>query len=282
MGNVITNRVCKKGVCHYYPDKCTVRNGKATGSCQFVFHNGDKYTGDMVDSEPMGKGRMVYNSGGVCDGMWNRDKFTGKGSFIYKGKGQYEGDIVNHCRHGTGKFIDYLGNVLDGQWDHNKFTGWGSLKASSLTYTGNIVADCYEGEGSILFNNGNYFVGKFHDGYIQEGKFVFENGIIYHGKFSDKYLPEGKGIYTYPNGRTFKGIINGHRKVNGSLYDADGKIIEHGRYCNNELITGIKYIYEDNGVVHKFDANNNIIHDVNIITLSDKVKILTDMVHELQ
>ena len=110
---------------------------------------------------------------------------------------------------------------------------------------------------------------------------ITKNNHTYEGEFKDDKL-NGQGKITYSGGKIkegeFKdGWLNGH----GKIYDQRKKLIEQGKYRNEELVTGIVYIWKDNGTCVEFDKNGNVISShlhIIINNLEDKAKTLTEMV----
>jgi hypothetical protein len=47
-----------------------------TGHGVYTWINGDQYMGQYKDNKKHGKGRMIYSSGKVKDGMWWNDTFV--------------------------------------------------------------------------------------------------------------------------------------------------------------------------------------------------------------
>lgn len=67
--------------------------GRVTGFGEYLYENGDKYTGNFIDKLKDGKG--VYTSakdGSVYDGFWLQDKKHGKGKHTLKNGEYYDGE----------------------------------------------------------------------------------------------------------------------------------------------------------------------------------------------
>ena len=50
---------------------------------QITLSTGDKYTGELRDGLPHGRGKCEYVNGNVYDGQWKQGKRHGKGVMIY-------------------------------------------------------------------------------------------------------------------------------------------------------------------------------------------------------
>mmetsp|Transcript_17749 Transcript_17749/g.35556 ORF Transcript_17749/g.35556 Transcript_17749/m.35556 type:complete len:127 (+) Transcript_17749:125-505(+) len=57
-----------------------------SGKGTIAYDNGDFYDGAFENSEPQGVGKMTYEDGRVCEGIWRN------------GKIEYEGDLVEVSR----------------------------------------------------------------------------------------------------------------------------------------------------------------------------------------
>ncbi|TPX56933.1 hypothetical protein PhCBS80983_g04190 [Powellomyces hirtus] len=83
------------------------RSGIGTYTCQ---RSGCVYTGSWVaDCMGGGKGRMVYPSGAVYDGMWNQSQYAGQGTYTFPDGSKYEGEWSEGRMHGPGTFVDNKG-----------------------------------------------------------------------------------------------------------------------------------------------------------------------------
>jgi hypothetical protein len=101
------------------------------------------YVGDRVDGKKEGKGKMVYQNGGIYEGEWKNDKRDGFGKMIYKTGSSYEGG-----------------------WKDDKIDGIGTIADKDGSYSGNFVNNQKHGIGTIYDKSGekvcevNYKDGK--------------------------------------------------------------------------------------------------------------------------
>lgn len=73
--------------------------------------------------------------------------------------------------------------------------------ANAQCTTGN----CYDGNGSYLFENGDLYNGQWKKGEMNGyGVYEFANGDVYKGAFKKGFM-EGRGTYTYKNGDKYIG-----------------------------------------------------------------------------
>jgi hypothetical protein len=114
-----------------------------------------------------------------------------------------EDTCVGDCENGEGELKSEEGYYI-GNFKNGKFEGKGTLSNISseaadeiyisplrpnfhddqFTYTGNFSDGLPEGDGKIVFDNGDKYEGEFYEGKIEgEGTMTFKNGSVYTGKF---------------------------------------------------------------------------------------------------
>jgi hypothetical protein len=99
-------------------------------------------------------------------------------------------------------------------------------------YLGRILNGVREGEGIMLFNSGERFVGHWRND-VQEDKgiYYYNNGDKYDGEWIDGKR-EGKGIFYYHNGDRYEGDWKNDKKDGkGIIYLKNGDRAM-GDYCN--------------------------------------------------
>ncbi len=94
-----------------------------------------------------------------------------------------------------------------------------------------LDGNCWNGEGTYLYNSGAQYTGQFKDGRINgHGTLLFSNGNLYKGFWKDDYR-EGKGNLVFTDGGYYSGDFkkskfNGEGEFNypnGDLYSGDWK-----------------------------------------------------------
>lgn len=115
-------------------------------------------------------------------------------------------------------------NVCYTPWSTN-FTGKGEIKSDNdIYYCGEIETGRANGKGELYYlysNERDNYYGDVVNGSCQgNGVLVYRNGDVYEGNFNDNY-PEGNGKITYKNGNIYegefrKGKRNGYGKLTGS------------------------------------------------------------------
>ncbi|MFC2176764.1 hypothetical protein ACFLR1_07350, partial [Bacteroidota bacterium] len=94
------------------------------------------------------------------------------------------------------------------------------------------TGNCYEGNGSYLFENGDLYNGLWKKG-IMNGYGVYEyvNGDIYKGAWKDGFM-SGRGTYSYNNGNKYVGEWkDGKMEGRGHFYwQMNGNAMNNAKY----------------------------------------------------
>ena len=82
-------------------------------------------------------------------------------------------------------------------------------------------------EGKVTMSDGNWLEGVFEDGILIQGKgkIVDKYLIVYEGDIKNGY-PHGEGKCIYTDKTWFKGKFANGNRMDGTHYDADGKVIK--------------------------------------------------------
>lgn len=194
-----------------------------------------------------------------------------RGELILEGFGKYVGEYKNGKPHGRGIIYFYSPTIK--------------------TYEGTWVNGVEEGEGTILWSNGDKFVGHFKNGNM-DGFFTcyYVDGRLYEGNYQNN-LPHGKGKMTYPDndkynrkyyeGEFTSGVIqgtgkmvwndgdwyyaswvNGQRNGKGELHYADGRKFV-GSYKNDKR-HGQGTFYWTDGTYEVAEYSNGVENGVAI------------------
>jgi hypothetical protein len=146
--------------------------------------NGDEYEGELLNGRPHGMGMMKYKG---------ESKMT------------YDGDWVNGKTRGYGVIFAPLKTRC-----HALFRSNGLAIITQCTgkrYEGEIKAGCFEGQGTLWFNDGSKYTGSFKSdrthGY---GVLKMANGGRYEGH-SIASSAEGQGIARNADGIEFAGLF---------------------------------------------------------------------------
>ncbi|MFB6363210.1 stalk domain-containing protein [Paenibacillus elgii] len=184
----------------------------------YTYPNGDRYTGQMVNGYPEGRGKL-YNLGGklLFDGMMTNG-LPGDGrikSYYENGQLEFDGNLKNGVRTGSGKQYSTTGSLL--------FDGTFSVGERE--------------KGTLYYDNGDKYIGPFdNDKPSGAGKLVYKNGDVYEGDFFDGRR-EGKGTYKTTKGEKLVGDFK-NNMMNGviSHYDIKGVLLSVSEFSNDVLI----------------------------------------------
>ncbi len=89
----------------------------------------------------------------------------------------------------------------------SKSKGVLTYKEGKITYTGTIVNYRMNGQGKLVYENGDTYVGSFDNGVFEgQGKFTSHQGWIYEGTFKNG-LADGKGVLKTKSKKTYKGTF---------------------------------------------------------------------------
>ncbi|MGT2933938.1 hypothetical protein [Streptococcus catagoni] len=76
-----------------------------------------------------------------------------------------------------------------------------------IKYTGYVVNHRMNGKGKLVYENGDYYVGDFHDGVFEgKGTYNAKTGWSYKGDFK-KGEADGKGVLKAKNNKVYKGTF---------------------------------------------------------------------------
>jgi hypothetical protein len=256
-----------------------------------------------------GNGELSYKDGSIAKGMFKNGKLYGQGTITYINGTIEEGMFKNGLLNGKGNITYKNGTIEEGMFKNGKPIFYVNITyMSGSTYKGTVLYTFnlrYLTNGVYRYKDGSCVKGGFNRGQLSnKGVLSYYHGIILEGvvgndklnglgrvvKNGNKYTGEfkngnfhGKGIYTTHNDTiVYEGGFMHDRFHGQGVIMCKGSISEKGKYENGKLVCGIVYLWSDDGTCVKFDVHGNVINDVILHQLEDKVKILTDMVHDLQ
>lgn len=116
-----------------------------------------------------------------------------------------------------------------------------------------VQGDCFNGEGTYNFSNGDIFKGNFINGQLDKGTYYSNNGTKYSGTWKNGNI-NGECEMLFNDGSSYVGEVNdGKRNGFGAqTYSDNSKWI--GNWKNNEKIEG-NYNYEN--IYNPMDINSN-------------------------
>lgn len=158
--NFRRNMVCTGGTYTGYVDQ---ESGQPDGKGTMVYTDGNKYNGEWKNGQCHGDGEMIYANGDTYDGQWQNGVKSGYGVYTWSNGQVYKGDYKNDLRDGEGEYIGWTGFITDqGGWKGN--------------YYGTSAGDVFEGSGKFEFDNGDRFVGTFHNNEFWVGMYTYRDG----------------------------------------------------------------------------------------------------------
>ena len=152
-----------------------------------VYPDGSVYKGEVHGKMKHGIGTLIYPDGSYYGGEWKNDMMEGYGVLFYaNGKIAYEGEWQNNKCNGRG--VMYNEKALS-------FTGFANQRSSKEVgttwhrYEGGFCNDKWEGEGKLIFTNGDEFCGDFVNDLIHgNGKYIYKSGDFYEGEWVNNVL----------------------------------------------------------------------------------------------
>ena len=126
-------------------------------------------------------------------------------------------------------YANFIGPIIDALRKEIKIE---KKQLFNWSYEGEMVNDKKEGNGRLVFKNGNFYVGQFKKNkYNGKGIFYYKrNAIKYMGDFVDNHY-EGNGIIFYENGESYEGQFKkGLKQGIGCEYYKDKKLKYKGEF----------------------------------------------------
>lgn len=159
----------------------------------------------------------------------------------------------------------------------------------SVSYgQGCVSGNCFNGEGTYIWPNGDKYYGSWLNGKFDgkgdflwfdgrsysgdwqnnkkhgEGVFKWGNGAIYSGYWHND-MKNGLGYYLYPTGERYAGEWKfGKQHGFGVIFSRDDEIIQEGVYVNDKFKYSQKFLPEDQGP----DRKNSQSHQPDILVSS--------------
>lgn len=177
--------------------------------------NGDQYVGEVDrNGQIQGRGTYFWKNGDVYEGEWNKGKMEGAG--------------IIFTSVGTDKQRFYMGGFQKG-----KPNGYGKLIAKNgNTWIGYFVDDSFV-EGTILFPNGDYYIGQMNKiGFNGHGTYYWKDGNYYSGEWLNG-KKNGRAKEYYPQKGYYDGIWNNDTLIHGCWINENGDYYI-GKFKNNQ------------------------------------------------
>ena len=142
-------------------------------------YDGGKYTGEVRNGKPHGKGRILYASDDPVrlgyDGNWVNGKRHGKGIMLWRNHDAYTGNWKDGLEDGEGTCDYFNGNKYVGRWKEGAENGKGTCYyANGDKYVGNWENGLWNGKGCLHTHYGHEYCGTWKSKVIFEGIVTIE------------------------------------------------------------------------------------------------------------
>lgn len=177
-------------------------NGVLNGFGRYFLPNGDYFEGNFIQGVVEGRGVYHHSDGNVYIGEWLNDYPNGEGKEIFKDGSIFEGIFVK-------------GKKINGCFTWN----------DSSSYSGEILNELFEGEGTFKWKEKREYQGQWKEGLMNgKGVLKFQDGSVYEGSFLNGKR-SGFGKYTWNKDKFYEGEWS------------DGKQNGPGKYYKNGIVT---------------------------------------------
>jgi hypothetical protein len=205
-----------------------------------AYPDGAKYTGEILDGAPDGRGALVSKYG-LYVGEFVRGKREGKGEFtsvsgdsysgdwgdfgaFFPGTGTNWGGVLNGM--GIAKYrsnarvalralatglltpaqVGSAGGTYEGEWMDGEWHGMGAFSAANGdVFLGEFFRGKLDGRGMLHLHDGGFYKGGWRMGRKEgNGTFYYANGDLYEGGWLDD-LRHGWGVMWYWEGSMYQG-----------------------------------------------------------------------------
>lgn len=208
----------------HYQGRFQQSGSKISGSGEVKWANGDRYQGELQDTQPHGQGEFTWANGQRYQGQWVKGVPQGSGQLAFANGNQYQGEVVNGVPQGRGTLRYASGDSFEGLFEQGQPAGSGVYRwASGQSYEGPWRNGQPEGQGTLRFVNGNQYQGQLVAGQPEgEGRMTYAWGDRYQGGFAQG-APHGAGHYEWKNGDSYRGQWQqGQKHGQGAMTWANG------------------------------------------------------------
>lgn len=178
------------------------------------------FEGTFIDNVPVGVGNLTTIDGTYYSGLWVDGKRAGLGDMIFANGDEYSGEWKDNQFEGYGEYhYISLHAVFAGEWENGLQHGYGQYKSLAFSYQGEWDKGWMDGEGTLVFKNGDRYEGSIHENIIDGiGCYTYSNGNRYEGEFVNGKIT-GFGVFQFKNGNRFEGeFVNGKIYGDGTMY----------------------------------------------------------------
>jgi len=191
---------------------------------EVIFPDGSRYTGEVVDGKPHGRGVQVWQDASRYEGTFKNGLPDGSGLWNSSDGSSYQGDVKANEFHGAGTYVWPDGSSYIGHYVRGKRHGRGLYRwADGSSYDGDFKGDHRHGYGLRTFLAGDHYEGDYvRDKAHGVGARHLSNGDFYTGGYFNNKR-HGYGTYKHSDGTLYKGFfLNGRRHGKGNVTLSDG------------------------------------------------------------
>ncbi|MBV6440475.1 MAG: peptidase C14 caspase catalytic subunit p20 [Haliscomenobacteraceae bacterium CHB4] len=214
-------------------------NGNREGKGKLIFPNNNIYDGQFSRNRINGEGTMTYSNGDRYVGSWFYDQPNGKGKYYFKTKERYEGDFKSGKFEGQGTMYYPDGAYYSGSWKNNRKNGSGKLvdgsgKVTNGTWSlGKLINSTPASSGNNASSTAQTQSKPKPTGTASGKPSSTKPDVAGLRNCGNAYCTSGRGYYDYPDGSRWVGEFkNGYPNGKGICYYADGNRYE-GEWANN-------------------------------------------------
>ena len=226
---------------------------------------------DYINLVKKGWGILIDQKGNIYEGGWENDSMNGYGRIISKNGDYYEGDIKKGNLEGNGIFYSYeRKSTYKGEFIDNCFEGKGEQifenyengKNIKIKYEGEFKRGKRNGNGKLIYDNGNIYEGAFiDDNFEGEGIFKWKDGREYNGQWKENQM-NGKGVFRWDKNNWYEGHYKDNRREGLGVYHFGEENYFEGKWLNN-LPHGVGKICKDGKIVEGLFRFGKFIKTIN-------------------
>ena len=243
------------------------------------------YSGDLDFGKISGTGTLTYNSGEIYTGEMLNAELNGLGKMEFPAIGIYTGEFDESVRNGEGTFTWLDGSSYTGTWSNDKVNGFGTITFADKSILDGVFQDGLLSSGTYTAVNGDkyeyslslgiyevsittaklIFQGTYNNG-IFTGTIMFINGDIYTGDLNEtNYINSGE--YIWVNGTYADYLFN----IDGTIASCQITFSDGGQYkgqINEDAFHGEGTYTWPTGETYYGDWDNGEISGEGTYTLS--------------
>ena len=139
------------------------------GRGKLIHMNGDTYEGEWVFDRQCGLGKQLWADGSVYTGGFKDDQKDGVGEYVWADRSRYCGEWKANKIHGQGRYLWSDGRIYVGEWGEGQMEGFGELVyQDGKKYIGYWCKGKKHGEGMTVLSDGTKLMGVWERGKLRK------------------------------------------------------------------------------------------------------------------